>query len=249
MTDNTPFVNTTAPLQNVALFAELVDRAMNRAAHLPGLAIFYGPSGFGKSVAAAYGANKSRAYLVQVKSVWTQKTLCQAICKEIGVVPERTIGAMLDQIGHQLSLSRRPLLIDEADFLVKKGLIEVVRDIFESSGAAIVLIGEELLPKKLEQFERVHGRVLDWLAALAASLGDARHLARLYCRGIEIADDLLELIHGQSRGSVRRICVNLDRVREAAQVCDHGPDSGPFGLAQWGDRKIFTGAAPEARRA
>jgi DNA transposition AAA+ family ATPase len=211
-------VNTIAPLRNVTLFTELVERVLNRTAGLPGMATFHGFSGLGKSFAAIYAANKYRAYHVQVKSVWTRKKLCQAILQEMGIQAAPTIPDMMDQIGQELSLSRRPLIIDEADFLVGKGMIEVVRDIYESSQAAIILIGEENLPASLKRWERVHGRMLDWVAAQPASMQDARHLAKLYCRGIEIADDLLVPLHEASGGSVRRICVNLDRVREAAQV-------------------------------
>lgn len=57
---------------------------------------------------------------------------------------------MMDQIGEELSLSQRPLIIDEADFLVQKRMIEVVRDIYESSQATIILIGEEAMPVKLQ---------------------------------------------------------------------------------------------------
>ncbi|MEO0034386.1 MAG: hypothetical protein RLZZ501_409 [Pseudomonadota bacterium] len=242
MTIDIPSVNTIAPLRNVMLLAELVERVMTRPAGLPGMATFHGFSGYGKSFAAMYAANKHRAYHVQVKSVWTRKKLCLAILAEMGVRPGPTIPDMVDQIGQELSLSQRPLLIDEADFLVAKGLIEVVRDIYESSQSTIILIGEEQLPQKLKVWERVHGRMLDWVAAQPGSLADTRHLAKLYCRGIEVADDLLAALHEASGGSVRRICVNLDRVREAAQTAglariDRSQFAGPF----------FTGNPPSRR--
>ncbi len=243
MSQESPIVNSIAPLRNVSLFLELTVRVMNRTAGLPGLATFHGFSGLGKSFAAIYAANKFRAYHVQVKSVWTRKKLCQAILLEMGVQPAPTIADMMDQIGQELSLSSRPLIIDEADFLVAKGMIEVVRDIYESSQAAIILIGEENLPSSLKRWERVHGRMLDWVAAQPASLGDAKHLAKIYCRGIEIAEDLLTALHAASGGSVRRICVNLDRVREAATL--HGVDK--MTAAQFGGG-FFTGHPP-ARRA
>lgn len=235
-------VNTIAPLRNVMLLAELIERVMNRPSGLPGMATFHGFSGYGKSFAAMYAANKHRAYHVQVKSVWTRKKMCTAILAEMGIQPASTIPDMVDQIGQQLSLSQRPLIIDEADFLVAKSMIEVVRDIYESSQSTIVLIGEEQLPQKLKVWERVHGRMLDWVAAEPGTLGDTKHLARLYCRGIEVADDLLIALHDASAGSIRRICVNLDRVREAAQTAGlRQIDQSGFG----GD--FFTGNPPPRR--
>ena len=151
---------------------------------------------------------------------------------------------MVDQIGEELALSGRPLLVDEADFLVQKRMVEVVRDIYESSGAAIILIGEEHLPGKLKAWERVHGRMLDWVAAQPASLADAKHLTGLYCPGIEIEPDLLAKLHEASSGSVRRICVNLDRIRELART----QGQIKVGKAEWGVRTFFQGTPPHARR-
>ena len=92
-------------------------------------------------------------------------------------------------------IANGPLIIDELDHMVKKGAVELIRDIHDGSQAAILLIGEERLPAKLERWERFHGRVLDWVPAQPADLDDCRHLANLYCHNIKIADDLLSAMH------------------------------------------------------
>lgn len=242
--DGTTATGSIAPLRNVALFAELVERVLGRSPELPGLATLHGPSGYGKSFASLYVCNKFRAYRVQVKSVWTRKKLCAAILEEMGIQAAGTIPDMVDQIGNELSLSRRPLIIDEADFLVSKGLIEIVRDIYESSqgAASIILVGEENLPSSLKRWERVHGRMLDWVAAQPASRADAKHLAQLYCKGTEIADDLLDDLFQKSAHSVRRICVNLDRVREQAAT----KGKRKMSRADF-DGDFFTGNPPQRR--
>ena len=65
--------------------------------------------------------------------------MCEAILSEIGASPEATISRMVDQISQHLALSGAPLLIDEADYLVKRGMIEIVRDIYEGSGSPVIL--------------------------------------------------------------------------------------------------------------
>lgn len=238
-------VNTIAPLRNVVLLDELVERLLNRDPNLPGFGCHHGPSGYGKSFATMYAANRHRAYHVEVKSVWTRKHLCLSILKDMGVQPGKTIPEMVDQIGEQLALSRRPLLIDEADYLVDKGLIHTVKDIYESCHGSIVLIGEELLPGKLKQHERIHGRMFDWVPAEPGTIHDAKHLAKLYCRGVGVADDLMGALHHKSTGSVRRISINLARVHELAQ----GADLQEIDLATWESLGgiFFTGNAPERR--
>lgn len=227
---------TIAPLRNVVLFSALVERVMGRPYGLPGMATFHGRSGLGKTFAAIFAANKHRAYHIQIKSVWTRKHMLASILAEMGIRPAGTIPQMMDQVGEQLSLSRRPLFIDEADHLLVKGMIEVVRDIYESSQAAIILIGEEGLPQNLTRYERVHGRMLDWQAAQPACESDARVLAKLYCPTATVGLDLQARLLEASGGSVRRICVNLDRVREFAVA--NGLKE--IGLAEY-QGEIFTG--------
>lgn len=220
------------------------ERALQRPGHLPGLVVFYGPSGYGKSWAATAVGNHSRAYYVECKSTWTKKYLAGAMLREMGLPGAGSIPELIERISHHLAETRRPLIVDEADFLVGRGMIELIRDIYMGSEGTIILIGEEMLPAKLEKTERVHGRVLDWIAAQPADLSDARHLARIYAPGLAIADDLLARIVGVGQGSVRRICVNIDRVREAALV--DGLEAAD--LAWWGERELYSGRPP-ARRA
>lgn len=244
MTEENRHYNSVAPLRNVLALAELIGRVQNRGYGLPGMAVFYGPSGYGKSTAAVWCANRFRAYQVQVKSVWTRKKLCEAILTDLGIQPARTVADMVDQIAKEVAVSDRPLLIDEADHLVSRSMIEIVRDIYESSGGAVILIGEEQLPSKLQQWERVHGRMLDWVPAEPGDMEDVTHLADIYCPGVELGACLKEKLLADSNRSIRRICVNLDRVLETART---------EGLTRitrddWGDREFFTGHAPAPRR-
>lgn len=234
---------TTAPLQNVALCNGALERALNRPAHLPGLVAFYGPSGWGKSTAAAYCANRHRAYYVECKSSWTKKALLMAILTEMGIAPARTLYEMADQISEQLVLSQRPLIIDEMDHIVTKKAVEVIRDIYEGSNAAVLLIGEELLPAKLREWERFHNRMLSWTPAQPCDLDDTRALVGMYCRDVAIADDLLERILEVSRGAARRICVNIEHVRQETMV--QGRQH--MDAATWGQRTLYSGEAPKRR--
>ncbi|TXG98592.1 MAG: ATP-binding protein [Nevskiaceae bacterium] len=209
-------VNSIAPLRNVSLLSSQVDRLLNRMEGEPGMGCFFGAPGLGKSFAKVYAANKYRAYHVQADDTWTRKVLCQEILAAMGITPAGTIPEMVKQIAEQLTLSRRPLIIDEADFLVKKSLIEALRAIYERSMTPIILIGEEHLPQNLQRWERVFSRILDWTHAEPASEADARHLANVYCHEITIADDLLKVLHEKAKGSARRIVIGLSSIRKHA---------------------------------
>ncbi|GFM37969.1 AAA family ATPase [Desulfovibrio psychrotolerans] len=241
---NTPLAGRIANLSNVSMCLGSFAKAINRESHLPGLLVMHGPSGYGKTTAATSASMMFDAYYVQCRSSWTRKAFYLALLKVMNIDPARTIYAMEEQIVAQLALSRLPVIIDEADHLTDRGIIECVRDIYEGSGAAILLIGEEKLPGALARWERIHNRVLEWLPAQPATLADARALADLYCRSVRVADDLLELIHTASKGVARRICVNLERVQETGRTMGHPQ----MGLAEWGDTPLYTGDAPSRRR-
>ncbi len=232
-----------ALLRNVAACAKVLEHLMHRAPNQPGMGALYGQSGLGKSIAAAYCANKFNGVYVECRSYFTKKGLLLSICKEMRLRPGPTIYDMVAQIGEQLSLSGRPLLIDEMDHIVDRNLVELVRDLYEVSYAPILMIGEELFPAKLKRWERFHNRVLDWCPAEVADAADAGKLAKLYSPEIEIKDDLLAEIIKQSRGVHRRICVNVDQVRQQAKSV--GVKS--IDLKTWGNRPFYTGEAPVRR--
>lgn len=236
---------TIAPLKNVSAFSELVDRVMNRPAHLPGMATFHGYSGYGKSWAAIYAANKFGAICIEAGESWSRAKFCDVLLHELGLQPRGTIAQKVDKIVEALMLANAPLIIDEFDFIVQKRFVELVREIHDNSGAAMILIGEELLPDKLAEWERFHNRVLDWIPAQPADLDDVCHLARLYAPKVEIAPALLEHILKLSQGRVRRICVNLGHIHEFAKT--EGVSS--VDMAHASSLRLATGKPPQRRAA
>ncbi|WP_127088357.1 AAA family ATPase [Aquabacter cavernae] len=230
---------------NVAQFMALTRKLIERDPDAPGIGVFHGPSGFGKTYASIFAQNKTKALRVEVRDYWTKKTLLKNILAEAGQVAKGTISDMAEEVIRILGDDpSRPLIVDEADNLVERGLIETVRSIQSTSTAPVILIGEELLPSKIQPFERVHNRVLDWVPAQPSDLDDARSFATQLCPDAEIADDLLSEIVRRSEGRARRIVVNLVRAAEVARR--RGVSN--LTLASWGDTEFFESRAPSARK-
>src|SRR3954468_7180118 len=148
-------------LENVASFMAMTMRLVDRAPHLPGFGVCHGPSGYGKTYASIFAQNKTKAIRVEVGDSWTRRTLLRNILRECGeIVKEKwPISDLSDMAKSVLGEDpRRPLIVDEADKLVDKGFIELMRELQESSGAPVILIGEEKLPAKLLTVERMHNR-------------------------------------------------------------------------------------------
>ncbi|MEP0406289.1 AAA family ATPase [Roseibium sp.] len=238
-----------AALSNVARFFTLIQTLQDRGANLPGIGVFHGKSGFGKTIAAIFAQNKTRALRLEVGDSWTKKKFLEKLLAEAGVAARRgsiadltewSIEALADDFS-------RPLIIDEADKLVDKGMIELVREIYEHAQVPVLLIGEEMLPEKLMKVERVHNRVLSWVQAQPCSVEDAQKLAQLYCPDLHVSPELIHLIVEKSEGRARRICVNLNLILQEARVSgadDLGVDHFSAGFFYTGEpRRIGRRAA------
>lgn len=243
--ENTAPLPAIAPLANVFICARTLESALKRRAHLPGMVCFYGPAGYGKSCSLAYAARKYGAYTVEVKSHWSRKGFLSKILQAMDLNAAGSLENMLEQVCTRLRHSGRALVIDEADHLANRGLnyIELVRDIFDSSNAAIMLAGESGLPGKLKRWPRFYSRILAWAEALPLSYEDAQLLRRLYCRETAISDDLLALLH-QNVKSARLLAVNLELLQETARNLGLTE----IDLKTWGERRFYLGDAPICRR-
>ena len=236
-------VSKIVPLTNVGLLASAIERAMLRPQGLPGLVVKYGPSGLGKSVAAAWAANQHRAYYVECRDTWTKMAFLKAVLREMAINPARTLSDMVDQVAEQLGRSGRPLIVDDVQYLLDKSAANILTDLYNASQGTIVLIGEERVPSSLAKLERLHNRVLEWVPAQPATLADMQQLARVTYPKITLDDDLLEDLRKAVRGCLRRIAVNLYKVHSETQaLCVDGMD-----LTAWGKRGWFTGEAPARR--
>ena len=234
-----------APLKNVSTCVNLLESLVNRGADLPGLGVFSGPSGFGKSFAGQYAQNRSGAIYIETRDYWTKKVFCQKLLIELGEKKTGgTIASLMDRIIDLVTDDLRPIIIDEADRLIDKKIIELVRDIHDIAFCPILLIGEEELRYKIESFERVANRVLDWQLAQPCDEDDCRILMGLVCPKITIADDLVRRVCRETQGRARRIAVAAANIGRYCQTRGLGEiDASDY------SEPIATGAAPTRRNA
>ena len=216
MSDTAPSVkNRFVPLQNIVLLHEMAKALIERSPLTDRMGGFYGRSGEGKTMASIYVRSKTRARLIEVGDSWDRKKFLCNILVECGVadhagtiarMTERAINALGDE-------PSRPLIIDEADKLVDKRMIEIVRELHDNARVPVILIGEERLPDKLALVERFHNRVLFWTPAVPCDLDDCRKLAAHFVPCVAVEEALLEQALQHSAGRVRRIVatmINMD---------------------------------------
>lgn len=240
-----PGYGTVAPLKNVAAAYAVAQKIIDRPAGVDGLGLFFGPSGYGKSKASTYIQNKTNAIYLEVFDFWTKRTFCEILLSELGIDrPRGTIATMMMQALRLLQDDpNRLMIIDEADKLVDKGMIELVRDIYKGARIPVLLVGEEQLPQKLARYERCENRVTAYGMANPSDLDDARALAKIYHPRLMFGDDLLAEVVRQTRGVASRVVTSLAEIGQFARA---------NGLAQVGHAdytgNYFTGQAPRRAR-
>lgn len=230
-----------AQLTNMRLGLATMLRCQEAPLGSPRLGLLYGPSGYGKSVAAATIAARFNAAYVVARSTWTQKSMLRAIATDLGITRiKRTADDVLGQVIEHLQVAPQPLIIDETDHVVHRKNVEIIRDILDHGGVPIMLIGEEALPAKLKEWERFDNRILVATPAQPSSIADACLLRDYYCPRVQVADDLVEAIVRATRGVTRRIVTNLQDVQ--AQAINDGATM--IDRAGWGSRPFSTGDIP-----
>ncbi len=234
-----------APIGVVARCAQALERARSRREELPGIVCLSGFAGLGKTTAAAALAARFDCAFLECQPYWSQKHTVQKLAYELSVGGDGTLPVIAERCAEQLARSGKGVIWDDFDtFAEKKSLVELVRGIYKASGAPMLIIGEELLPKRLERYETFHGRILQFVLAPRADLNDARALAEVYAPGLTLADDALEHLVARVSGLTRRLSTTLDTWSGIA--AERGLDAVDFNAVR--DWPILDGRSPELRR-
>lgn len=231
-----------AMLTNVLLLRDVIEQLRKRIGDMPGIGVFYGRAGLGKTNACSSAAAAYDAVYVTLRDDFTRKSFLGTVLHDMGVKAAGTAAHMFDQVAEELEKSRKPLILDMGDYLVKRKLIDTLLDLYEAAHpSAVVLVGEERFPASLERAsERFYDRVLVWRPAVPCSEDDARKLAKLYSPEVEIRDDLLRHTVERTAGVARKVSVNIENFRR------EGKSAGlrSIGLKEWADKPLYTGEPP-----
>jgi len=234
-----------AQLTNMRLAMTAMLKIAEAPPGVPRLGLFFGQSGYGKSVAAAHISAHFDGIYVVAEPTWTQRAMLEAIASELCIAKlERSAPRLLAQIKDQLTASPQPLVIDETDYIVDRDWIEIIRAIHDATRIPILMIGEETLPSKLKKRERFDNRILVSQPAEPASVEDALLLRDHYCNRAVVENDLVVDIHAACHGVTRRIVVNLQQAQAEAMAAG----TASMNRERWANRPFMTGQLPRRRK-
>jgi DNA transposition AAA+ family ATPase len=227
-----------APVKNIKRLAELGQTLKANANNLPGIAVAYGESGIGKSTGLTWlSTTKLNACYVRAMQVWSPSTMLQAIARELDIEPSRNLSATIELIVGELSRTNRPLIVDEADYVVDQSrLLNSLRDLHDLSTMPLILVGMGDFVRKLRtrtDQRQFAGRVALELEFKPLDFDDVKVLYK-HLAEVEIDDELLVRLHDKSAGITRLVCVGLSRIENFARKSDLKRVT----AAQWGDQAL-----------
>ncbi|MCK5772028.1 ATP-binding protein [Algiphilus sp.] len=227
--------------KNVAALNDAGEALLRRSPGMPGMGLVHGETGYGKTTAITWIANRCNAVYVRALAAWTPASMFRAILRELGRDSRGSCADMMEAIVEALAMSGRPLYLDEADYIVdSKRMTESLRDIHDMSTSPVTLVGMGGIDQRLSHRKQLTGRVMQDVKFAPLDLEDAGRIASELSE-IELAPDLLEHLHRESAGSTRLVCVGLARIEQSAR----SRGLGKINLQEWGKRPLFTGEAPQ----
>lgn len=178
-----------------------------------------GDVGTGKSHAAARIVAQHAAVFLRLRTVDTARTIAASLCSELCIPPGRTTAESFDLVVRELRARPRLVVLDEFGFVVGARAVHLVRDLHDATEAHFLVIGDDLMPRKLQQHQdkAFYSRVIQWQATIPLNLEDVRKLASVYVSGVMLADDLLDLLRQEAVGNCRAVVMGLRRVMEFAR--------------------------------
>jgi hypothetical protein len=179
--------------------------------------LVWGQAGRGKTRTAQWYAAQHQAIYMRVLAVWSTSEMdfLATLARELGVLtPPRRKATAFTAVLDRLIASPRPVILDEMEKMPPK-FLELLRDLTDLSGAAIVFVGEENLVGFLDRERRVWSRVFQQLQFEPINAGDIVFYASDVA-GLQLdkqAADAIALASGGDFRLVRRDVLAL------AQIC------------------------------
>ncbi len=137
-------------VKNIISLSSAFQESKDSALAVPRMGLLYGFTGIGKTTATAWLVNKENGIYVRATSVWSPSAMLQEILLELSIDPPSLPAKMLTAVKEQMKLRRRPLFIDEADYLLyNPKMLQIARDIHSLLAKELceIDIHEDLLVK------------------------------------------------------------------------------------------------------
>ena len=227
-----PFIGT----KNVRNFDVMMD-GLAMAEGEGRFGVVFSEAGRGKSrtVKKWHADNRDSIYIL-AQEVWKSNytDFLKKMCIELGIRPApKRKGDCFAQAIDSLLEYPRTVIVDEIEKL-PNGFLEIMRDLTELTGCAVVLVGEEELASHMKQNRRIWNRTFQQVEFDLIGSGDIMMYVKTATsdptekkdgfEGLKLSSENASLIHSLTQGNfrdVRRLTINLSKIcndKKSAEV-------------------------------
>jgi len=212
---------------NVANFDAALTMLEDSEKGRPGMAMAFGPAGMGKTMAAMRAYSTRGGAYVRTFEQMSQTAFLQALCFEVAGTRPNGSHASKVRILEALEAKPRTLFVDEADRLDIRR-IEDLRDIHDTTGCPVVLIGEQGLPTKVGGRARIDDRIPDGyrIRFEPITAKDILIFAQ-EAAGLSLTPEACALAAKATKGNFRQtwgLVLSLEQAARAANTAEVGAD-------------------------
>jgi DNA transposition AAA+ family ATPase len=201
-----------APTQNTDKVASAYESLQTRSTRVPGMMLIYGTAGWGKTTACEHLLATYGGISVRCQAFWSPSGMLDALCNALGIETSGRPYRTIERINAHLMRNPQPIVIDEVDHLFPKPLLlEGLRDIHDSTGNPIVMVGMAGADRRIQRHPQLLRRITQSVELAPLDLPDLRSIAETVCAS-PLADDLLAHILERSKGSTGLAVVGLSQI-------------------------------------
>lgn len=214
---------------NVIEATNLVEKLLARKRdEQRGLALIYGLTGYGKT-AFAERLGFSRGWLYyRMKKEDTPKSFLTGLYKRLSLVYRGTEDVpRMSSAGLEVAVTdmlcahpETVLIIDEVNLATqfrRWGLMEIIRDLIDNSFATIIMVGEEMTRKSLEDYNlHFFDRCAFFYEFKQNNLHDYKTFLSEVSE-IRIGDDIAAWLHRKTKGNLRQAVKTLEDLESKAK--------------------------------
>lgn len=232
-------------LSNTAAFLDGYEVVERRGAAENCFMIVDGKPGYGKTSTAQWFAINHGLPFLRAKREWRPSWMLRELLETMQTAPshsyEKIFQQVIQETGKRSAIAmveERPfgIIVDEADHVVgSSALMETLRDISDLVEVPILLIGMGRIAAGIKRFPQIARRAGESHVEFhALTQDDTAALAKTRCE-VEIASDLLELLHTKAEGYAGEVMTGLAAIERVGRRLDR-----PVAVADMTGLKLLT---------
>ncbi len=202
--------------KNVKKFVALMSELQELPPNIPKIALVFGDYGLGKSETIKWWTFKNECIYIRANQGMTTRWLLSEIADELNIQSYWHINETFKEIESALLNNRQTIIIDEIDYLIERKVIETLRDLHDRTGCPMVLVGMNLVNKKLARYPHLMDRIYKTYKFESYDKEDIKQILS-ELSDINITDDGLEYLATRAN-QFRQVVKLVNKIEKLART-------------------------------